>query len=95
MPISAPPALRSLGEQASELQRAMAQATYARFCAKTRLSQVANPCEQGLLPDGTPYRIDVLGPQAVMRNWPQATEIMGTGNSGVYFLLGVLRGRDL
>lgn len=85
MPISAPPALRSLGEQASELQRAMAQATYARFCAKTRLSQVANPCEQGLLPDGTPYRIDVLGPQAVMRIWPQATEIMGTGNSGVVF----------
>lgn len=85
MPISAPPALRSLGEQASELQRAMAQATYARFCAKTRLSQVANPCEQGLLPDGTPYRIDVLGPQAVMRIWPQATEIMGTENSGVVF----------
>lgn len=85
LPLAAPPALRPQGEPASELQRAMAQATYARFCAKTRLSQVANPCEQGRLPDGTPYRIDVLGPQAVMRIWPQATAIMGTGNSGVVF----------
>lgn len=85
LPLSAPPALRPQGGDASELQRALAQATYAKFCVKVRLSKVPNPSELGRLADGTPYRIDVLGPQAVMQIWPQATTPMGTGNSGVVF----------
>lgn len=85
LPLSAPPALRPQGGEASELQRALAQATYAKFCAKVRLSKVPNPSELGRLADGTPYRIDVLGPQAVMQIWPQAPAAMGTGNSGVVF----------
>lgn len=65
-----PPALRVLEGQATAQQLAMAQHAFAQFCTHTRLSAVPNPTEQGRLPDGTPYRIVVVGPQATMEIRP-------------------------
>lgn len=80
--LSAPPALRAIGGQITAVQAAMAQDAFARFCNAQRYSLVPNPSEIGRLPDGTAYRIDVVGVQAIMQVWPQ----QGTspsGNSGI------------
>lgn len=68
-----PPALRVLGGQASAAQLAMAQAAFARFCTVARTSAGPNATAQGRLPDGTPYRISVVGRSAVMEIWPAGT----------------------
>lgn len=66
LPPGAPPALRVTGGQATPEQLAMAQAAFASFCMHARLSAVPNPTQTGRLPDGSPYRIVVVGPQTVM-----------------------------
>lgn len=71
--LSAPPALRAIGGQLTAAQAAMAQDAFARFCAAQRYSLVPNPSESGRLPDGTAYRIDVVGVQAIMQVWPAGT----------------------
>lgn len=68
--LSAPPALRAIGGQLTAAQAAMAQDAFVRFCAAQRYSLVPNPSESGRLPDGTAYRIDVVGVQAIMQVWP-------------------------
>lgn len=66
----APPALRVMGEPATALQLAHAQDAFYRFCASARLSAAPNPTEIGALPDGSRYRIVVVGPVATMFLWP-------------------------
>ena len=72
-PAAAPPALRVYGE-ATPVQRAMAQAAFSNFCSQARLSAVSNPMTTGWLPDGSRYRIVVVGPQTVMEIWPQGQD---------------------
>lgn len=67
---AAPPALRVMGGQATAEQIAAARMAFNRFCAVARTSPVPNPTEIGRLPDGTPYRIVVVGPQTFMEIWP-------------------------
>ncbi|MFZ7338423.1 hypothetical protein ACLS0R_19545, partial [Comamonas jiangduensis] len=58
----------------------MAQDAFARFCNAQRYSLVPNPSEISRLPDGTAYRIDVVGVQAIMQVWPavqQADDVRG------------------
>lgn len=69
-PAAAPPVLQVLGGQASATQLAMAQSAFARFCTLVRTSPVPNPMQSGRLPDGTPYRITVVGNTAKMTLWP-------------------------
>lgn len=59
-------ALRVYGAEPSKEQLAMAQQTFAKFCANSRLSLVPNPMEQGFLPDGSEYRIVVVGNTRIM-----------------------------
>ena len=66
----APPALRVIDGQATAQQLAHAQDAYYRFCASARLSAVPNPTEIGALPDGSRYRIVVVGSLATMEVWP-------------------------
>lgn len=78
--LSAPPALRAIGGQLTAVQAAMAQDAFARFCNAQRYSLVPNPSEISRLPDGTAYRIDVVGVQAIMQVWPavqQADDVRG------------------
>lgn len=70
----APPALRVHGGGATAEQRAAANSAFSRFCATARLSAAPNPTEVGSLPDGTPYRITVVGNSALMELWPAATK---------------------
>ena len=70
----APPALRVIDGQATAQQLAHAQDAFYRFCASARLSAVPNPTEIGALPDGSRYRIVVVGPVATMFLWPVADE---------------------
>jgi hypothetical protein len=72
--LSAPPALRAIGGQLTAVQAAMAQDAFARFCSAQRYSLVPNPSEISRLPDGTAYRIDVVGVQAIMQVWPAAAQ---------------------
>lgn len=68
----APPVLRVMGGmQATAQQLAYAQQRFTQFVMQARLSVVPNPTEAGRLPDGTQYRIVVVGPQTVMEIWPQ------------------------
>lgn len=69
--VLAPPALRVQGDgQATAEHMALAQQTFYRFCERARTSVVPNPTEMGRMTDGTPYRITVVGPQAIMEIWP-------------------------
>lgn len=81
----APPALRVMGEPATAVQLAHAQDAFYRFCASSRLSAVPNPTEIGALPDGSRYRIVVVGPLATMEVWPVG------GGADVVMMHGVLR----
>lgn len=67
---AAPPALRIMGSAATPEQLSAAQAVFAAFCGRSRLSLGANPNAQGQLPDGSPYRIVVVGNSTVMQLWP-------------------------
>lgn len=86
----APPALRAYGAEPTAEQRGMAQTVYVAFCSRVRLSAVPNPTEQGRLPDGTSYRITVLGPQTVMEIWPVSSD--GLRRSGIGLVLTTLDG---
>ena len=61
-----PPALRVYGAEPTKEQLAMAQHAFARFCSTSRLSAVPNPVERGRLPDGSEYRIVVVGKTPIM-----------------------------
>lgn len=86
----APPALRAYGAEPTAEQRAMAQTVYVAFCSRVRLSSVPNPTEQGRFPDGTSYRITVLGPQTVMEIWPVPDDDLR--RSGIGLVLTTLDG---
>ena len=76
----APPVLRVMGGmQATAQQLSYAQQRFTQFVMQARLSVVPNPTEAGRLPDGTQYRIVVVGPQTVMEIWP-------SGSSGGPFI---------
>lgn len=78
-----PAALRVLGAQATPTQRAMAQAAFSAFCTNSRLSPVPNPVENGRLPDGSPYKIQTVGPQTTMTLWPVGEEDTVRGGIGI------------
>lgn len=86
----APPALRAYGAEPTAEQRGMAQTVYVAFCSRVRLSAVPNPTEQGRFPDGTSYRITVVGPQTVMEIWPVADDDLR--RSGIGLILTALDG---
>lgn len=84
-----PAALRVLGGEATPGQLAAAQQTFARFCDRMRSSVVPNPMEQGLLSDGTAYRIVVVGMQATMTIQPVGPGgDFGDAGIGVTMLVG-------
>lgn len=88
---AAPPALRVQGGTATPTQLAMAQAAFASFCTHARLSAVPNPTQIGRLPDGSPYRIVVVGNTAIMEL--QVTEGEGLPRrSGIGLSLTTLSG---
>lgn len=58
--------LRVYGAEPSKEQLAMAQQTFAKFCMTDRLSFAPNQTQQGFLPDGSKYRIVVVGNTRIM-----------------------------
>lgn len=79
--VSAPPVLRVQGGQMTAAQLSMAQATFVKFCGRSRVSFWQNPNEFGLLPDGSQYRIMTIGAQQFMDVWPAQDQ-----EDGVRFL---------
>lgn len=67
---AAPPVLRVIGGEATAEQLAAARMAFSRFCSVARTSPVPNPTEIGQLPDGSAYRIVVVGVQSFMEIWP-------------------------
>lgn len=66
LPPAPPPALRVEGAMLTNLQRHYAQCALVRFVDLQRVSQVPNPIEIGKLPDGSGYRIVVVGNSITM-----------------------------
>ena len=58
--------LRVYGAEPSKEQLAMAQQAFAKFCMTERLSFAPNQTQQGFLPDGSKYRIVVVGNTRIM-----------------------------
>lgn len=85
---AAPPALRVMGGQASAEQLAAARMVFSRFCAVARTSPVPNPTEIGRLPDGSAYRIVVVGAQAFMELHPVVDDkkLSDEVRPGIWFL---------
>lgn len=90
LPPQAPPALRVEGGEATALQRNQAQQVFSQFCAVGALSLGPNPMQNGLLPDGTPYRIVTVGPQTTMTIWPNGGAEEDDRRSGIVIALGDL-----
>ncbi len=69
-------------------QRAMAQAAFVSFVNMARLSVAPNQQQHGLLPDGSPYQISVVGQAAKMLVWPiqYATSKENKYLSGLVFI---------
>lgn len=84
VPPSAPPALRVHG-QASAAQITAARAVFHRFCSMARLSAAPNPCEIGRLPDGSSYRITVIGPVTTLELWPVGGSAAVEFGPGLWF----------
>ena len=66
--------LRVYGAEPSKEQLAMAQQTFAKFCMTERLSFAANQTQQGFLPDGSKYRIVVVGNTRIMEVRVESSE---------------------
>lgn len=81
--VAAPPALRIVGGKATSTQLGMAQAAFAQFCGRSRVSFWRNPNEQGLLADGSPYKIMVVGNSTVMTIWPVNAQSKPPGKMGI------------
>lgn len=77
-----PPALRAIGGPLTAVQAAMAQDVFVQFCNAQRHSLVPNPSASGRLPDGSPYRVDVVGAQTIMQVWP-VQGVAPSGKSGI------------
>lgn len=84
VPPQAPPALRvEGGVEITAQQRTMAQQAFANFSMQARLARYTNQVTAGRLPDGSPYRIAVVGPQTVMQIWPEGSEEDWLGGIGI------------
>lgn len=82
----APPTLRVYGAMATAAQVAMAQTAFQNFTASARLSAAPNPTGIGALPDGSRFRIFVVGNQSIMELWTAGGAAPGTGVfSGILF----------
>ena len=82
----APPTLRVYGAMATAAQVAMAQTAFQNFTASARLSAAPNPTGIGALPDGSRFRIFVVGNQSIMELWTVGGVAPGTGVfSGILF----------
>lgn len=103
-PITArvPGALRVAQGQATPEQLAACRTVFAKFCGSARLSSAPNPNATGRLPDGTPYRISVVGPVSTMTIWPASRDLdklRGVGVSARFgeasslFLLSFIKGQ--
>lgn len=78
-------ALRAIGAPASVAQLAAARKVFGSFCAQTRLSAAPNQTAIGRLPDGTRYRIVVVGAMTTMTMWPVAPSGYTELQSGIWF----------
>lgn len=84
VPPQAPPALRvEGGGEITAQQRTMAQQAFANFSMQARLARYTNQVTAGRLPDGSPYRIAVVGPQTIMQVWPVGEEDEIRGGIGI------------
>ena len=91
---AAPPALRVIGDRpATAAQLSAAQAAFAAFCMRARLSAAANPTEIGRLPDGTAYRIVTIGETRIMELQPVGAA--DERRSGIVIAFGDLDGKPL
>lgn len=70
---AAPVGLVVFGPPLTGRQRAMAQSAYVSFLAMTRVSVAPNQQQYGLLPDGSPFHISVVGPATKMMIWTSAS----------------------
>ena len=77
--------LRVYGAEPSKEQLAMAQQTFAKFCMTERLSFAPNQTQQGFLPDGSKYRIVVVGNTRIMEVRPVGSEESVTYTYGFLF----------
>ncbi len=82
----APPTLRVYGTMATAAQVAMAQTAFQNFTSMARLSAAPNPTGIGALPDGSRFRIFVVGNQSIMEIWPVGgADLAAAAFSGILF----------
>lgn len=65
--------LRAIGAPASAVQLAQARKVFSSFCAQSRLSMAPNQTAIGQLPDGSRYKIAVVGAMTTVTIWPVGT----------------------
>lgn len=84
--------LRSIGAQASAAQLDQARRVFGAFCAQSRLSMAPNQTAIGQLPDGSRYKITVVGAQTIMSVWPinAARNPPALLTSGIWFCVDKL-----
>lgn len=88
-------ALRAIGAPASAAQLNAARSVFGRFCAQTQLSAAPNQTTIGRLPDGTQYKIAVVGAMTTMTLWPQSDDGSDLLRSGVAIVFADLAGNPL
>lgn len=76
-------ALRAIGAPANAAQLAAARKVFGSFCTQTQLSAAPNQTAIGRLPDGTQYKIAVVGAMTTMTLWPTKSDAAYT-QSNVY-----------
>lgn len=86
-------ALRCIGGAATAEQLSAAQAAFQSFCTQARLSPAPNPTSIGQLPDGSQYKIAVVGAMATMTLWPRGGN--DTVRSGIAIAFGDLDGNPI
>lgn len=80
--------LRVYGAEPSKEQLAMAQQAFAKFCMTERLSFAPNQTQQGFLPDGSKYRIVVVGNTRIMEVRMDGMEYQGEHERGIGVIVG-------
>lgn len=78
----APVQLRVEDGSASRDQVQAVQDAFARFARRATFSHVPNPTESGVLGDGSPYRITMVGNTTIVQLWPEQPDLE-SGDRGV------------
>lgn len=94
LPPGTPPVLRVMdGGQPTAQQLTWSQNVFYSFCDRMRGSVAPNPVESGRLPDGSAYKIMVVGNSTTMLLWVGADDSLR--NSGIAFTLSYLDGASI